>query len=395
MQEQTPPVYLIRCTDYVAGTVESALSDLMEAMGGLDFVMPGMTVGIKANLVSAMKPEEAATTHPALLRVLVSMLKERGAGRILVGDSPGGVYTAGYVNHIYEVTGLSQVVEAGAELNRNFGQREASFRAAKVLKTFTYTSWLDECDALIDFCKLKAHGMMGMSAATKNMFGVIPGTMKPEYHFRFPNMPDFAAMLVDINDYFADKIKLCLVDAVEGMEGNGPTQGTPRHIGLLLASASPHAVDAVCARVIGLGDDEVPTLISARERGRIPASLGDIPFRIVGEAGDTDPEATLEKLVIRDFESVAVRHSLQFAAKGKLISRILKALLSSRPQLKASECVGCGKCAGICPAGAISIENKKAVIHRDICIRCFCCQEFCPTGAMRVHRTWIARTLVK
>ena len=94
-----------------------------------------------------------------------------------------------------------------------------------MLKSFTYTAWLDACDAIIDFCKLKSHGMMGMSAAAKNLFGVIPGTMKPEYHYRFPNMSDFAHMLVDINDYFADKVKLCLVDAVEGMEGNGPTKG--------------------------------------------------------------------------------------------------------------------------------------------------------------------------
>jgi uncharacterized protein (DUF362 family) len=108
-----------------------------------------------------------------------------------------------------------------------------------VLKSFTYTAWLDACDAIIDFCKLKSHGMMGMSAAAKNLFGVIPGTMKPEYHFRFPDMRDFARMLVDINDYFAEKVKITLVDAVEGMEGNGPTKGTPRHIGVLLASASP------------------------------------------------------------------------------------------------------------------------------------------------------------
>ena len=56
-------------------------------------------------------------------------------------------------------------------------------------------------DAIIDFCKLKTHGMMGMSAAAKNMFGIIPGTFKPEYHFRYPDHKDFAKMLVDL---FAD-----------------------------------------------------------------------------------------------------------------------------------------------------------------------------------------------
>ena len=231
--------------------------------------------------------------------------------------------------------------------------------------------------------------MMGMSAAAKNLFGVIPGTMKPEYHFRFPNMSDFAHMLVDINDYFADKVKLCLVDAVEGMEGNGPTKGTPRHIGLLLASVSPHTVDALCCQLIGLAEDAVPTLSAARERGLLPDAVN---LLIVGAA---DGQDTAEAFAIKDFEHVAVRHGHLFASRGKLVSRALGTLLTSRPKLKASECVGCAKCANICPARAITMENKKAVIDRDKCIRCFCCQEFCPTGAMKVHRTWIARMLVK
>ena len=58
-------------------------------------------------------------------------------------------------------------------------------------------------------------------------------------------------------------------------------------------------------------------------------------------------------------------------------------------------CIHCSKCVKLCPAKAIVMENRKAVIDRDQCIRCFCCQEFCPTGAMKVHRTWIAKMLVK
>ena len=90
-----------------------------------------------------------------------------------------------------------------------------------------------------------------------------------------------------------------------------------------------------------------------------------------------------------------MRHSLLFDSHGKWIGKILGSLLASRPMLKASECVGCGKCASICPARAIDMVEKKAVIHRSECIRCFCCQEFCPVGAMKVHRTAIARLLVR
>ena len=379
------PVVMTPCETYDDATVKAALEAVLSPIGGLDWVTEGMVVGIKANLVSAMKPEECATTHPALLCALIEMLRERGA-RVVIGDSPGGVYTAAFVNHVYHAAGLGACEAIGAELNRDFGTTEASFPQARVLKSFTYTSWLDSCDAIIDFCKLKSHGMMGMSAAAKNLFGVIPGTMKPEYHFRFPEMRDFAHMLVDINDYFADKVKLTLVDAVEGMEGNGPTKGSPRHIGVLLASASPHTVDAVCCRLIGLAEDAVPTLLCARERGLLPDTIILIP---------TDPGKDVDACAVRDFKHVAVRRGHLFASKGRLVSKVLGKLLASRPDLRKSECVGCAKCADICPAKAITMVNKKAVIDRSACIRCFCCQEFCPTGAMKVHRTLIARMLVR
>lgn len=379
------PVVMSPCESYEESTVQAALEAVLAPINGLGWVTEGMTVGIKANLVSAMKPEECATTHPALLRALTLRLRERGA-RVIIGDSPGGVYTAAFVNHVYHAAGLETCETVGAELNRDLGTAEARFPEAWVLKSFSYTSWLDSCDAIIDFCKLKSHGMMGMSGAAKNLFGVIPGTMKPEYHFRFPDMSDFARMLVDIGDYFAEKVKLTLVDAVEGMEGNGPTKGTPRHVGVLLASASPHTADVICARLIGLSEDAVPTLQAARERGLLPERVTVIP---------TDPDKGVEDCAVEDFEHVAVRRGHLFTSKGKLVSKILEKLLDSRPRLRESECVGCAKCANICPAKAIVMENKKAVIDRDRCIRCFCCQEFCPTGAMKVYRTPIARMLVR
>ena len=380
-------VVMTPCESYADDTVRASLAAVLAPLGGLDWVTEGMTVGIKANLVSAMKPETCATTHPALLCALSELLRAKGA-RVIIGDSPGGVYTAAFVGHVYDAAGLSACEAVGAELNRDLGTKETAYPDARVLKSFTYTSWLDSCDAVINFCKLKSHGMMGMSAAAKNLFGVIPGTMKPEYHYRFPNMSDFAHMLVDIDEYFADKVRLCIVDAVEGMEGNGPTQGSPRHIGLLLASTSPHAVDVVCAELIGLSEDAVPTLIAARERCLLPEA---VELAIV----DPDGRGAVSDFAVKDFEHVAVRHGHLFASKGKLVSKLLGSLLASRPTLKASECIGCAKCKNICPAKAITMLNKKAVIDRSLCIRCFCCQEFCPTGAMKVHRTWIAKMLVK
>lgn len=380
--ERNIDVSTIPCPDYSEDEVRKALMAVLAPLGGLDWVSEGMKIGIKANLVSCMKPEEGATTHPTLICELVKMIRERG-GEVIIGDSPGGLYTAQYLNKVYEVTGMNKAEELGARLNRNFESTHAEYDGAAVLKSFTYTSWLDECDEIINFCKLKTHGMIGMSAAAKNIFGVIPGTMKPEYHYRFPNLQDFSRMIVDLDEYF--KPRLCIVDAIEGMEGNGPTKGNVRHIGLLLASRSPHKLDMVCADIIGLGMSDLPTLMAAKERGLIPESIGDL--KISGAYAEQK---------ITDYKNVNVRNSMLFDKNNKALRIIMGSVLQSRPKLRRSECIGCGKCGNMCPAKAIVINGKKkAVIDRDKCIRCFCCQEFCPVGAMKVYRTPIARILSK
>lgn len=371
-------VSIVRCADYGEETCERALREVLVPFGGLDWVRPGMRVVIKANLVSAMKPEKAATTHPALLAALTRMLRERGAN-VVIGDSPGGTFAAPHLNAVYRVCGLSEAEAAGAELNRDFSQKEAALPEAHTAKHITYTGYLDGADAIISFCKLKSHGMLSLSAATKNLFGAIPGIIKPEYHYRYPDPMDFADMLIDLNEFFLPK--LYLVDAVQTMEGNGPTAGTPKYMGALLAGKNPHKIDLLCAKLIGLEAKNVPTLRAAQERGLTPASAEELEI-----------SRNAEEFVCKDFVTVQRGTGTDFGAqKGKLLGAAAKAVLRARPKLKRSRCVGCGVCRDTCPAHAIVIEKGKAKIDRRACIRCFCCQEFCPKGAMRVHRTWVAR----
>ena len=377
-------VSIVRCEKYELKAAEAALLRVLEPLGGLTWVKPGMRVVIKANLVSFLKPELAATTHPVLLCALTKLLTQRGA-KVVVGDSPGGLYTPAYVNRVYAATGVGAVEKFGGTLNRDFGQRTADFPEAFVAKSFRYTSYLDGADAIINFCKLKSHGMMSLSAAAKNMFGAVPGTVKPEYHFRFPDPADFAGMIVDLNRFF--KPRLCIVDAVVAMEGNGPTAGKPRQVGAVLASADPHRLDLVCARVMGLDPMRVPTLVKAMEYGLCAKS-----------AEEVDIAGWAEDFVVEDFDRIENCVSTQFDALlpgvfGKALGGIAKKAMSSVPGVRPEECVGCGRCAAICPAHAIEMRNKLPHIHRGACIHCFCCQEFCPKGAMKVKRPLVAKVL--
>lgn len=375
-------VSVVKCESYAEQEVKHALNELLTAIDGLSWVKSGMTVAIKCNLVSMMKPEQAATTHPALVTELCRMLIERGATPI-IGDSPGGLYNNSYLSGIYKATGMHRCEEVGAQLNRDFGVGQAEFPDAVKAKTFSYTSWLDKADAIINFCKLKSHGMMGMSAATKNMFGTVPGITKPEYHYRFPNAADFSDMLIDLNEYF--KPRLCIVDAVEGMEGNGPTQGVPRKIGALLASADPYDLDLICGKIIGLDRNSVPLLEAAARRGLSKESAEEV--EVIGD---------VSSLLIPDFDNMKAMTNIEFAPKSfgifnGFVGWVEKTCLVSKPAVKKSECVGCRQCEQICPAKAIVMKNRIPVIDRKKCIRCFCCQEFCPKGAMKVHRTVIAK----
>ena len=375
------PVAVVPLTEYTPESAREALTRLLLPLGGLEFVKEGMTVVIKANLVSAMKPEAAGTTHPILLGALTDMLRERGA-RVIVGDSPGGVYNSAFVGRVYKASGMHSLTEHGAELNSDFSQCSAVFPEGKVMHEFTYTGYLDKADVIINFAKLKSHGMMGMSCAAKNMFGAVPGIIKPEYHFRYPKYEDFADMIVDLDEYFHPI--LSIADAVVGMEGNGPTAGTPRAINCLLASHSPHNLDMVAAKILGFEREELPILEAAYRRGMTPETPDEV--KTFGDVAS---------LILGDFERVVERRSLQFGGDGKnpakrLFSKIAGALLRTKPVVKKDECVGCGVCRDVCPAKTIVIKGKLAKIKRKDCIRCFCCQEFCPKSAMKVHRSFIA-----
>lgn len=373
-------VAVVRCKTYDVEAVKPALEEAVNAVNGLDFVMPGMKIIIKPNLVSFKKPDAAATTHPALLEALVEMLLARGAA-VTIGDSPGGPHSLPLLNRVYAATGMDRVEKLGAKLNRNMNEKTVDFPEGKVLKNFTYTEYLDEADAIIDFCKLKSHGMLGMSAAVKNLFGTIPGLKKPEVHYKFQNDAEFADMLVDLNEYFKPRLAIC--DAVVGMEGNGPTAGTPRQIGAIIASKSTYYADVVGAELIGMNIDGLPTLQAAYERGFAPASSKNL--RVYGD---------IRALTVDDFKAPPVR-GLSFMRKGNVLHLISKAALEHKPTLKKRLCVGCGECARMCPAKAIEMKNKKPHINREKCIRCFCCQEFCPRAAMVAHRPLAAKALNK
>ena len=380
-------VFAIPCDSYKQEETYEKLKELLVNNNLLDFVKKDMVIAIKANLVAAMKPESAAPTHPSLLIALCKILLEMGA-KVIVGDSPGGLYQEMFLSTVYKKTQADKVLEVGACLNHDFTQQIVDTPELKVVKHLDCCSWLLKADAIINFAKMKTHGMMSLSAATKNMFGSVPGTIKLEYHYRYPRHEDFANMLIDIQEFYKCKLHIC--DAIVAMEGNGPTMGVPKKIGLLLASKSCYSLDLLCCKLMNLDINQVPTIKQAIGRNLSPSSIEDVIVNM-----DVTPyvDETFKNLDHSDnIQFFDDKHKNVFK---RIIGKIAKKVLIVRPKAKNKECIGCQKCANICPAKAITMVDKKPVIDKKKCIRCFCCQEFCPVGAMKTHRTWIAKILTK
>ncbi len=110
--------------------------------------------------------------------------------------------------------------------------------------------------------------MLGMTGAVKNQFGIVPGLMKPEFHALYPEVSDFCNMLIDLNEFI--KPRLAIIDGIVGMEGNGPSAGTAREIGCLIASDSVYHADVAMAYIMGLAPADMP-LIHAAYRARARA----------------------------------------------------------------------------------------------------------------------------
>lgn len=346
---------------------EAALALALEDLGGIGrFVRPGDRVLVKPNLLMKTTPDTATLTHPSVVRAVCRAVLEAG-GEVTIADSPGGLYSEHLLRQLYAASGMKEIAdELGVTLNYGTGFGHRSYPEGKVGRQFDIIDPILQADKVISVAKLKTHTFARYTGAVKNLFGAIPGTYKAECHLRMPDVNVFCSYLVDLCECIAPT--LSVIDGIVGMEGQGPSGGTPRFIGALIASDNPHEADVAACRMIGYTPEEIPTLAAAMERGLLDN---------YEEKGDGT-----ERFVIKDYRLMPKQTQSPIF---RMMPRLGK-WLSPRPSLYGKDCVGCGICARHCPAKAITMKNKKPEIDRTKCFRCFCCQELCPEHAMRLRR---------
>lgn len=372
------------CKTYELEGVRAALEKSIASLGGLDkYIKPNTRVLLKVNLLMKKRPEEATTTHPAFVQALAEILVAYGCD-VLIGDSPGGPFNQKSLQPIYETCGYNALVTPHIQLNQNFDETERVLADGSHLKRLQVVAMLDDVDYVISVSKLKTHGMMLFTGAVKNMFGVIPGLVKAEYHFKMPNTDDFANALVDICEGI--KPVLSFMDGIIGMEGAGPSAGEPVEIGVVLAAENPHELDYAAVHIVNIPPMQVPTLKAANQRGLLQDSLETIEF--IGLRPD---EVRIEKFETPEIRSVAFLDE----SYPKWLRQFADKLLKPKPVFLKDQCVGCGECARLCPPQTIEMIDRFPVVHLENCIRCYCCQELCPKKAVVINRPWLLKFITK
>ena len=376
-------VALVKCDSYEQDKVDAAVRKAVEILGGLEEIdiTKESRLVLKPNLLAKNPPEKACTTHPAVFAAVGKLLQDEGYTNLKYGDSPGNPVIK--PEKIADECGLKTVAD---ELGIPFGSFEEGveieFPEGRVADKFVICKEVVEADGIINVCKMKTHQLERITGAVKNTFGCVFGINKASSHARFSTAETFAKMIGDLNNLV--RPKLHVMDGIVAMEGNGPQNGTPKQMGVILVSTDPVAIDGLFCHLVDLKPELVPTNVAAMEQG--VGTYKDII--VITEDGEITPQEAAEKYGDKDFN---VQRGKEY--KGQLQAvRFLVPFLQKKPVVKESKCIGCGICVDSCPVEGKAIHvDGTAHYDYDKCIKCYCCQEMCPEDAITVKKSLLAR----
>jgi uncharacterized protein (DUF362 family) len=237
----------------------------------------GKRVFLKPNMVE-YEIDKAINTNPAVVAAAATAFLSAGAREVVVGEGPGH---RNDIEYVLEGTGMDEVID---DLKLRFVDlNHDDVRQVPLKSRFTRLDslWLPaellQSDFIVSMPKLKTHHLAGITASMKNLFGTVPGAV-----YGWPkNLLHFLGLENSVVDLTATiKPHLTIVDAVMAMEGDGPIMGRPRPMGFVAMGADLVAVDATCARIIGLDPAKVPYLSLAG------AFLGNIVNERIEQRGE-------------------------------------------------------------------------------------------------------------
>jgi uncharacterized protein (DUF362 family)/Pyruvate/2-oxoacid:ferredoxin oxidoreductase delta subunit len=351
------PQVMIESSDY-----ENVRSAVDKIFTQIPLRLSNKNVLIKPNALRASEAQEGIVTHPSVLRAVVEAVEAMQPADIIVGDNTGA-FSYGDNEACFQKTGL---MEASKGYYRNIGNDAVKLKFnPDFMPEVSVSRAILEADIFISVPKFKTHGLTVISGAIKNSYGILPGAQKARLHKQAGTPERFHDMMVEV---FQLRVPdLFIVDAVVGMEGNGPTSPDLREIGLILASDNAVALDAVIAEMMGLDPGRLRFLQKAKAAG-----LGDFDREKIDIVGE------LKRLPHYQIPPLGGEASME----NQAIQEFLTERTQLRPKADPDLCTSCESCIDQCPVSALSMIDDIPVVTAEMCITCFCCQEICPEKAL-------------
>jgi len=379
-------VALLKCTDYDVDLIEKTLREGFELLGGDAFlrklIPENSKVLLKPNFLSVEEKGSPVITHYAVFEAVVRIVKEY-SDDIVFGDSPG----FGDSRKAAEKSGLMEVANRYGVAFDDFKESlHVKLEDSILCKSWNIARAPYEADVVITLPKLKTHAMAYFTGAVKNQFGCIPGVQKASWHTRMPDANNFSKMLLDVNTLV--KTSFAILDGIVAMEGNGPKSGTPKKMDTIIMGQCLTAVDSVAVRLIGYNNVlEVPFLKEAFD-----AKWGAVLPEDIEVLGQK-----VETMKCKDFKLSRKGGSFHFINPS--VNNFLTSMIAPNPVVIVDKCIGCKRCAEVCPEKPKVItfikKGDKIIPKWDYskCIRCFCCQELCPKGAIETKYKALGKIL--
>ncbi|MFH1654260.1 MAG: DUF362 domain-containing protein [Pseudomonadota bacterium] len=359
------------CESYDLEVLQEKILHAIEFSGFDLSAVKGKRVLLKPNLLGAYPPSRAVTTHPRIVEAVINIFKQRGA-IVSVGDSPGYAHKT---EDVLKTTGIGDVC-AKSDVPFIILQKQGAKHVEGLLIANDFFNF----DYVINLPKLKTHSLTLLTCAVKNLFGCVPGMQKVVYHRQYQDKMKFSEMLVKISQIV--KTDLTIVDAVEIMDGDGPSAGTKKHLGAVFVGKNIHAVDSFVAKLMGIEAKDVPSLVIADRMG-IWKHSSEIEIR--GELPDIKGKSFS---IPKTFTTGLIDRWIVNAILSKIWSN-----LKLTPTINNDKCERCGICVKSCPVGAIIWKDVELfpVIDKKRCVECSCCHELCPVKAVELTQSLLMK----
>ncbi len=318
------------------------------------------SVLVKPNAVGPYLPKKGVTTSPDLINALCENLHKKKYS-VVMGDCPGE--SSGSTDDIFLTTELLN--DKTKKYYKNIGTSATRIRLDCLPKgNICVSSFALDADLVISAAKAKTSCYMIFSGAVKNLYGIIPGTLKAKLHENFPQRDDFARMLIELSQI--PKKTITVIDGSVIMEGNGPTHGELRKENIYIISKNIYAADFALAVLMGLKPNQVPTVKLSIKQGLFSPDkleiISDISFE---KLKNFKPPTTLSSYI---------------NGENIIPDSTVKTIASVRIIFDDKKCIRCGICKKACPVKAITLSPFPKTDYNK-CINCFCCNELCPEGA--------------